>query len=339
MTTRVEQGFSRGRFFGGNFVAKSFWAFSLVALVGCGGAAPEKPIARSLLGQELFARALPADFEEEQSALLATATVQVAEDPQDIEAQVWRARRLGYLGRYDEAIETLTAAMAIAPDDARLYRHRGHRFLTLRRLDEAIADFTLAHDLTDGTPDRIEPDGLPNAAGIPTSTLQTNIAYHRGLAWTCLGEWEAAQGEYARGFSLAENPDMKAAMAYWWVLNLWHLDRDAEARLVLALIDEDWPIIENEDYHAMLLAFAGEGSPVALLEEVRREGGLRFATVGYGVGEWLWRRGDRAAARDLWIDVVRSGPWPAFGALASEAALRRRPLTDEERQKLESPIE
>ena len=173
----------------------------------------------------------------------------------------------------------------------------------------------------------------------PTSTLQTNIAYHRGLAWTCLGEWEAAQREYSRGFSLAENPDMKVAMAYWWVLNLWHLDRNAEASLVLALIDEEWSIIENEDYHAMLLAFSGEESPVALLEEVRGDGGLRFATVGYGVGEWLWHRGDRAAARDLWIEVVRRGPWPAFGALASEAALRRRPLSEGEREKLEAPAE
>ena len=182
----------------------------VIAAISCRGSASDTPAARSLLGLELSPRPLTAEFEAEQIALLKAATLEAEEDPENVEARIWQARRLGYLGRYDEAIATLTDAMALAPEDPRLYRHRGHRFLTLRRLDAAVSDFSLAHDLTAGTPDRVEPDGLPNAAGVPTSTLKTNIAYHRGLAWLCLGEWERARGEYARGFSLAENFEQHA---------------------------------------------------------------------------------------------------------------------------------
>ena len=54
--------------------------------------------------------------------------------------------------------------------------------MTVRELDNAIADFERATELTEGQPDEVDPDGLPNALGIPTSTLQFNIWYHLALA-------------------------------------------------------------------------------------------------------------------------------------------------------------
>ncbi len=73
-----------------------------------------------------------------------------------------------------------------------MYRHRGHRYITLREFDKAIADFNKAVELIEGTDDIVEPDGAPNAAGIPTSTLHTNIWYHLGLAHYLKGDFAAA---------------------------------------------------------------------------------------------------------------------------------------------------
>ncbi len=53
----------------------------------------------------------------------------------------------------------------------------------IREFDRAIQDFEKAATLIEGTEDKIEPDGLPNAQNIPVSTLHTNIWYHLGLAY------------------------------------------------------------------------------------------------------------------------------------------------------------
>lgn len=84
---------------------------------------------------------------------------------------IWFARRKGYLGHYKDAIEVLTAGVTKFPKDARMYRHRGHRYITLRCFDDAIVDLDKAAKLIKGKPDEVEPDGLPNAQNIPTSTL------------------------------------------------------------------------------------------------------------------------------------------------------------------------
>lgn len=89
---------------------------------------------------------------------------------------------MAYLGDYKQAIKIFTEGSVKFPKDARFYRHRGHRFITIRCFDEAIRDFETAAKLVKGKEDEIEPDGLPNARNIPTSTLQSNIFYHLGLA-------------------------------------------------------------------------------------------------------------------------------------------------------------
>src|SRR5215216_407685 len=84
-------------------------------------------------------------------------------EPQSAERIIWLGRRTAYLGRYKDAIRIYTKALEKFPDDARLFRHRGHRFLTLRCFDLAISDLNRAAKLIKGKPDKIEPDGLPNA--------------------------------------------------------------------------------------------------------------------------------------------------------------------------------
>ncbi|MGI9628406.1 MAG: tetratricopeptide repeat protein, partial [Longimicrobiales bacterium] len=139
------------------------------------------PQAISLLGEPL--RAEPSEQASSvQRPLLEEAQATLERDSSRVEAWIWVGRRLGYLQEYQGAIQTYTNAMLRFPDEARLYRHRGHRFLSVRETDSAIADFTRAAQLIEGQSDTVEPDGLPNARGIPTSTLHFNIWYHLGLA-------------------------------------------------------------------------------------------------------------------------------------------------------------
>ncbi|MEO1137065.1 MAG: hypothetical protein AAFW68_10745, partial [Pseudomonadota bacterium] len=122
------------------------------------------------------------DFTARQEALLAQAQAALAADPDDAAAAIWTGRRLGYLGRYEEAIATYTEGWRRHPADARFPRHIGHRLISMRRYDEAEEMFVQAVALVAAEPDAVEPDGLPNAAGVPTSTLKGNIYYHLGLA-------------------------------------------------------------------------------------------------------------------------------------------------------------
>ena len=68
-------------------------------------------------------------------------------------------------------------------------------------------------------PDSVEPDGAPNAAGIPTSTLHTNIYYHLGLARFLLGQYEQAVAAYREGLACELcHPDMRVAFSDWLYL-------------------------------------------------------------------------------------------------------------------------
>ena len=129
-----------------------------------------------------------ADFEKK----LAEARAAHNADPTNADAMIWLGRRTAYLGEYKEAIRIFTEGIAKFPGDARFYRHRGHRLITLRCFDEAISDLEKAAVITKGKPDEIEPDGLPNAKNVPTSTLQSNIWYHLGLAHYVQGFFKSA---------------------------------------------------------------------------------------------------------------------------------------------------
>lgn len=246
---------------------------------GCGSTGDRPVEATSFLGTPLVRPRLEPDARAAQTAILREARAARDDDPDSIDAWIWVGRRTAYLGRYREAIRVYTEALERFPGEPRLLRHRGHRFITLRDLDRAIADLDDARRVTRGTPDRTEPDGLPNELGIPLSTLHTNIHYHLGLARYLGGDFAGSRSAYLEGLEASTNPDMASAMTYWLVLGAWRTG--ADPRELLGSIDRDATIIENDDYHAMLLAFAGEGDLDALLADARAAGGTRFATVGY----------------------------------------------------------
>lgn len=268
---------------------------------------------------------LPEAFRREQERLLAEAMAELEARPQDVEALIWAGRRLGYLARYREAVDLFSEGIQSFPEEPRLYRHRGHRFLTLRQFNRATADLEIAARLMSDQPDQVEPDGLPNERGTPTSTLKSNVWYHLGLAYFVQGEFAAARAAYREGLKVSRNPDMLSAMAYWAYLNLLRLDRQDEAAEVLLTIDPEMDIIENHDYHRMLMVFKGEQGAEELWAEARTSGSLSLATVGFGLGTWYLLNGDEQAARLIYSEVLEEGQPSSFGFIAAEAEMARLP--------------
>lgn len=275
----------------------------------------------SLLGEPLVRPELPAATRATYEQRLTEARTAYDRAPANADSIIWLGRRTAYLGRYREAIAIFTEGIAKHPDDARMYRHRGHRYITVRELDNAIADLARAAALTAGRPDEIEPDGIPNALNIPTSTLQSNVWYHLGLAHYLKGDFIRALGAYREAMRVAANPDMLVATSHWLYMTLRRLDRDAEARAVLAPISRDMAVIENDAYHKLLLLYKGELPADSLAPSGSDP--LNDASIGYGVGNWHLYSGRRREAMDVFRRVLRGGNWPAFGYIAAEAEVAR----------------
>lgn len=236
---------------------------------------------------------------------------------------IWFARRKGYLGHYKDAIEVLTAGVTKFPKDARMYRHRGHRYITLRCLDDAIVDLDKAAKLIKGKPDEVEPDGLPNAQNIPTSTLQSNIWYHLGLAYYLKGHFKKAIEAYKEGVKVSTNSDMLVATSHWYYMALRRTENFKEAEKVLIAIDGDVEVIENEDYLKLLRLYRSEVRPEMLLEMIDSADSLGSASLGYGVGNWFLYNRDKIRARQIFRKVTGGNQWASFGFIAAEVELAR----------------
>lgn len=278
----------------------------------------------SLLGDTLRAPTPSPAARARLEGDLARARTALVAAPDDPDAHLWFGRRLAYLGRYREAIAAFTAGAVRFPADARFLRHRGHRYLTIRRFDLAIADLARARDLVRGQPDQVEPDGAPNARNIPTSTLQTNIWYHLGLAHFLRGEFGPALAAFDSGSAISANPDMRVSMDYWRYLCLARLGRRDEAARLAAGVRDGLEIIENDAYYGLLRLYAGRIPADSVLPSARlAEVTPSDAAAAYGVSQH-WLLGGRAAeAQALWRRMVAGGPWAAFGVLAAEAELAR----------------
>ncbi|MGQ0714395.1 MAG: tetratricopeptide repeat protein [Gemmatimonadaceae bacterium] len=278
--------------------------------------------ATSLLGAPLTRPTLPDETRARYEQALAEARSQYEADSSDVDAIIWLGRRTAYLGRFRDAIAIYARGIRLHPDDARLYRHSGHRYITIRRFDRAVADLERAASLVAGRADEIEPDGLPNARSIPTSTLQSNIWYHLGLAHYLKGDFERALDAYRECMNVSTNPDMLVATSHWLYMTLRRLGRDAEAARVLEPIVRDLDVIENGAYHRLLLMYKGELSVDSLLPATASVA-LDDVTTAYGVGNWYLYTGDESRAYETFRRIVAAGNWPAFGAIAAEAEVAR----------------
>jgi len=279
---------------------------------------PDGVQAISFLGEELRSG------EPNQRLLdnLAAARADYEADPDDADNIVWLGRRIAYTGDYRGAIEVFSEGMEKHPDDARFYRHRGHRYISIRELDRAIADFEHAMTLIEGTEDEVEPDGAPNPAGIPVSTLHTNIWYHLGLAYYLKGDLANALRVYEIAAPNIPNDDMLVAFTHWHYMSLRLLGRDQDARAVLAPIHETMNVIESMPYHQLCLMYKGESETGTVLASNITEAGGDSAM--YGIANWHYYNDRPDEARAGFEEMIEKSGWASFGRIAAESDLARK---------------
>jgi tetratricopeptide (TPR) repeat protein len=273
------------------------------------------PEATSVTGKPLYPMELSNRAELE--ANLKKAQDDLAKSPDSADALIWVGRRQGYLWRYKDAIATFSQGIERFPDDARFYRHRGHRYITVRNFDGAIADFEKAVTLIKGKKDEIEPDGAPNPAGVPRSTLHFNIWYHLALAYYLEGDYENAKRAWLECMKASDNDDSITATSDWLWMTYMRLGDKAAAAKVLERITPKMDILENGSYHRRLLMYKGLEKPEALLDATNADD-LTIATQGYGVGNYYYVTGDTAKAREIFDRVLAGRQWAAFGYIAAE---------------------
>ncbi len=276
---------------------------------------PEGAQAVSVTGEPLY---VP---EPGQGVLerLATARADYENDPDNADNIIWFGRRTAYAGNYREAIEIFSEGIRKFPEDARLYRHRGHRYISIRAFDRAIADLEKASQLIEGTENKTEPDGLPNALNIPVSSLHGNIWYHLGLAYYLVQDWDNAYRAYKAGFDAGRNDDNRVSTTHWLYMILQRKGNAIAATRVLDAISADMNVIENMSYHNLCLFYKGEMSLDELLGD--DDDSPAGAAIGYGAANWHYYNGDLEKAKEIMNSLVESPAWSSFGYIAAEVDL------------------
>lgn len=276
-------------------------------------------------GQDSFTKRSPppvsAEAKLEMEVKLKEAQALYEANPKSADAIIWVGRRLAYLGRFTDSIDTYTKGIEQFPADARFYRHRGHRHITLRQFDLAIADLKKATQLVKGKPDQMEPDGQPNARNIPTSTLQFNIWYHLGLAYYLTGQNQRALDAYRECLKVSKSPDRLVSTTHWLYMTLRRLNRNADAAKTLGTILEGMDVIENTGYYRLLLMYKNSLPAERLLNEAQGDSAASHSVL-YGVGNWHLYNGRREQAVEIFRRIVSSQQWTSFGFIAAEADLK-----------------
>ena len=312
------------------------WLVTVMLPEGSPTQAPDEPVpvlrsqgvnwpeAFSLEGRPLFRPELSPEVLADRVARYEAALAAAAAAPDDVTASVWLGRRLGYLSRFDEAIEVYSKALERHPDEPRLLRHRGHRFLSVRKYLRAREDLARAAVLTQERPDEIEPDGLPYPGRPPHSTLQFNIYYHLALAHWCLGDAGAAAAAWRDCLATVApgNDEARVAVTHW----LWcAMQRGGQAEDVavaelLAPVGEGLDVVENRAYYDLCRLYRGD----LRFEDLAAGEGSSGAALAYGLANFARLRA-RPEARQMLEALAADAGWAAFGVLAAEADLHRLP--------------
>ena len=244
--------------------------------------------------------------------------------PNEADSIIWLGRRTAYVGRYKDAVRIFSSGAVLHKNDARFYRHRGHRYITLRCFDDAVKDFERAATLAAGKPDEVEPDGIPNAKNFPTSTLQSNIWYHLGLAYYLKGDFKRALKAYEEAEKVSTNPDMRVATAHWHYMTLRRLGKKKEAQKLVDAIPGDLELIENDDYYKLIKLYKGTVSGDELLREFDAKAhNVSKASLGYGLANRFLYHDMKKEAMDIFRKITAGNQWASFGYIAAEVELNR----------------
>ncbi len=230
---------------------------------------------------------------------VARAAAALAADPQNVDKIIALGVAQSGTRQFREAIATFTRGLAIAPNNALLYRWRGHRYLSVRELDKARADLTKGFALD--------------------STLY-GVLYHLGIVRFVRGDFAGAADMFARAQPHAPDAGELAGSTDWLWMSLMRAGRKAEAQ---AMLDRhpDSLAVDNA-YARRLKLYRGQIGPDAVFTPADTAD-VQMATLAFGLGNWYLVRGDTATAKTYFERSVKSGGWPGFGFIVSEAELKR----------------
>lgn len=316
---------------------KTFLAYSLaiyagIALTACANTAPsaatDDPLPTYTSGNTLIGTPLrePAWSPEVRARLIedlaiARARFEVAPDRED--SYIWLGRRLGYLARWEDAIDVFSRGIERFPNSYKLYRFRGRHFARNRQLQDAIRDYRRAAQLVENEQDSFEPDGIINARHQYLGTYKSNIHYYLAQTSYAVGDYETTVSGMRRALAepLGQSPDRLVSSSYWLYLGLRKLGRDDEAEAVVANIPEGLDILENHTYYLGVLFFKGARSAEELMPGA--DALLRFAIAMDHHFE-----GRQAEAEAMWraiVDDSSQGFWPAEAELLMARSDSARP--------------
>jgi len=274
---------------------------------------------RALDGRLLVPAALPARVAADREQKLEQALVQLEADQEDRDAWIWVGRRLGYLGRYLDAIDVFTRALERWPNDPFLLRHRGHRHLTVREFDRATEDLSRAALACREVQDIVEPDGLPVPGRPPHSSLHFNVYYHLGLACFFEGDMGSARDAWLLCLACSDNDESRVAVTHWlWCARARCGDRAGALEAVQA-ITADMDVVENTAYHQLCLLYKGERTR----DQLTAGAGSSGAALRFGLAHHALVAGDRAGGEAALRALAADPGWAAFGVIAAEAELAR----------------
>ena len=230
---------------------------------------------------------------------IARAQKALAADPRNVERIIQLGVAQSGARQFREAIETFTRGMTIAPNDPMLYRWRGHRYLSVRELDRAMADLTRGYAL---------------------DSTNYGVLYHLGIVRFIRGNFSGAADAFRRAQPRAPDAGELAGSTDWLWMSLMRAGRTADAEAMLARRPDSLPV--NNAYTRRLALYRGQIAPDSVFTPADTAD-VQVATLSYGLGNWYLVRGDTASARRQFERAIRSGGWPGFGFIVSEAELRR----------------
>ncbi|MEP6619388.1 MAG: tetratricopeptide repeat protein [bacterium] len=238
---------------------------------------------------------------EADTGPIARAQAALATDPRNVQRIIALGVAQSGARQFREAIETFTKGLAIAPNDPMLYRWRGHRYLSVREFDKSMADLTRGYSL---------------------DSTNYGILFHLAILNYRLGNFAKAAALFAKAQARAPDGGELAGSTDWLWMSLSRAGRAADAKAMLARHVDTLPAPPGYAYVSRLKLYRGEVTPTTLFTPADTAD-VQLATLNYGLGTWYLVHHDTANAKAAYQRSVKSGGWPGFGFILSEAELKR----------------